>query len=88
MFLTPQASRIREDGFDTIEDMGTETLEDDDIRELATTFSSFPASRHVSFGTARAKRLFRIMCWVQDYERTSLSASFPSGTTQLQMSDT
>ena len=63
-FLTPQASRIREDGFDAVEDMCAETLEADDVKELVTTFSRFPASMHVSFGMAQAKRLIRMMCWV------------------------
>ena len=86
-FLTPQASRIREDGFDAVEDMCAETLEADDVKELATTFSRSLASSHISFGISQTKRLIRMMHWVQDHESVSLSVSFPVGTTQLEIRD-
>ena len=55
-FANTQANRIREDGFDAIEEKGIETLEDQDIKDLATTFSCLPASSRISFGIARIKR--------------------------------
>ena len=86
-FLTPQASRIREDGFDAVEDMCAETLEADDVKELVTTFSRSLASGHISFGISQTKRLIGIMHWVQDHESASLSASFLVGIMQLDMRD-
>ena len=86
-FLTPQASRIREDGFDAVEDMCAETLEADDVKKLVTTFSHSLASGHISFGISQTKRLIGIMHWVQGHESASLSASFLVGTMQIEMRD-
>ena len=54
-FLTPKANRIREEGFDSVDDMGVEMLEDQDVKQLATTFSRFPASSRISFGISQTK---------------------------------
>ena len=80
-FLNPQANRIREDGFDTVEDMGVEMLEEENITELAATFSRLPVSSHISFGIARSKRLNGMIHWAQCHNRVSLSVSFPTGST-------
>ena len=67
--------------------MGIETLEHQDTKDLATTFSLLPAATHISFGIARTKRLIRMMHWVQDHECVSLTDSVTVGTTQLKMLD-
>ena len=68
-FNNAQANRIRADGFDSIDDMGIDVLEEQDIKDLASTFSRMPATSRISFGIARTKRLIRMMHWVQDHER-------------------
>ena len=86
-FTNAQANRIRADGFDSIDDMGIDVLEEQDIKDLASTFSRMPATSRISFGIARTKRLIGMMHWVQDHERVSLTASVAVGTVQLEIRD-
>ena len=86
-FTNAQANRIRADGFDSIDDMGIDVLEEQDIKDLASTFSRMPATSRISFGIARTKRLIGMMHWVQDHERVSLTASIAVGIGQPEMRD-
>ena len=87
-FTNAQANRLRVDDFNSSDEIEIETLENQDTKDLATTFSLLPAIIHISFGIARTKRLIRMMHWVQDHECVSLTDSVSVGTTQLEMLDT
>ena len=84
-FTPAQVVRIRADGFDQLEDMGIDVLEEQDITSLADSMSRQPAGRRISFGIARTKRLIGMMHWVQDHERVSLEAAIVVGTTEEEM---
>ena len=84
-FTPAQVVRIRADGFDQLEDMGIDVLEEQDITSLADSMSRQPAGRRISFGIARTKRLIGMMHWVQDHERVSLEADIVVGITEEEM---
>ena len=83
-----QDNRIREECFDEIQDIGIEMLEEQDIKDLVTTFSCFSASSRISFRIAWTKRLIAMIYWVQDHERVSLTASIAVGKAHVEMKDT
>ena len=62
-------------------------LEDQDMKDLATTFSCLPATTCISFRISRTKRLIGIIHWVQDHESVSLTTSIAVGTKKLDMRD-
>ena len=51
-FANDQDNMAREDGFNSIEDIGTHTLEDEDMKDVVTTCSRLPASSCIIFGIA------------------------------------
>ena len=84
-FTDTQVTRIKQDGFDSIDDMTIQALEEEDIKKLSETFGQMPSSNRISFGIARTKRLIGMMHWIQDHERVSLPAKVPVGVTQDEM---
>ena len=67
--------RIHADGFDQLEDMGIDVLEEKDITSLADSMSRQPAGHRNTLGIARTKRPIDMMHWVQNHERASREAA-------------
>ena len=65
-FTNQQIARIRADGFDQLDDMALDILEEQDIKDLSTSLARLPANGgRVNFGIARTKRLIGMMHWVK-----------------------
>ena len=61
-FNNKQIARIRADGFDQLEDMALDVLEEQDIKDLSESLARLPAAQgRVNFGIARTKRLIGMM---------------------------
>ena len=85
-FTGRQIVTIRADGFDQLEDMTLDVLEEQDIKDLAKSLASLAAAGgRVTFGIARTKRLIGMMHWVQDHGRVSLTPTVVTGVTQEAM---
>ena len=85
-FTNQQIARIRADGFDQLDDMALDILEEQDIKDLSTSLARLPANGgRVNFGIARTKRLIGMMHWVQDHERVSLTPGVITGLTEAQV---
>ena len=60
-FTLVQGKQIRADGFDHMMDMNIEILEEQDIKDLAETFSRKLVGSRISFGMDHTKRLIVMM---------------------------
>ena len=79
-FTGRQIMRIRADGFDQLEDMALNVLEEQDIKDLAKSLASLWSTGDcVTFGIIRTKRLIGMMYWVQDHGRVSLTPTVVAG---------
>ena len=63
-FSNSQANMVREEILDSIDDMGIEMIEHQDIKDLAMTFSCMPEATRISFGIDRVKRSIDTTHWV------------------------
>ena len=84
-FTDAQAKKVRDEGFDSIDQIGIDILEEDDIKKLAESFGRMTGSNRISFGIARTKRLIGMMHWIQDHERVSLPVKVVRGVTEDDM---
>jgi len=82
-FNNQQVVWVQADGFEQLEDIGIDVLEEQDIKDISTSLGRLPATGGwVSFGIARTKRLIGMMHWIQNHERVSLKLAGINGTTQ------
>ena len=81
-FTGNQTATVRSHGFDELDDMSNDVLDEYDIKELAVAVSKLPASQRVTFGIAKTKRLIGMMHWVHDHARVSLNPIVLDSTTQ------
>ena len=84
-FNNQQIARIRADGFDQLEDMALDVLEEQDIKDLSESLARLPAVSRVNFGIARTKRLIGLMHWVQDHGRVLVTPGVIVGMTNVQV---
>ena len=84
-FTDAQAKKVRDEGFDSVDQIGIEILEEEDIKKLAESFGRMTGSNRFSFGIARTKRLIGMMHWIQDHERVSLPVKVVTGVTEDDM---
>ena len=87
-FTNQQVVQVKADGFDQVEDMGINVLEEQDIKDLSNSLVRLLGiGGRVIFGIARTKRLTGMIHWIQDYERVSLEDAVITGTTQDEIRD-